>query len=216
MVLFCRTCLCKAQSELIINEIMPANVDMFVDPSFNFGGWIEVYNPTDETLTLRNCYISNDPERPRLHLIANVAASVPAHGFRTIWFDHLSKYAKSQIGFKLDCDGGTIYISDIKGNVLLSQSYPEAIPRVSYARTTDGGDEWGFTANPTPGSSNSKSSFATERLDAPVVSHPSQFFKSNFTVSVTIPTGCTLRYTNDGSTPTLTRGSRSTNGLFTV
>lgn len=216
LVLFGRTCLCKAQSELIINEIMPANVDVFVDPSFNFGGWIEVYNPTDETLTLRNCYISNDPERPRLHLIANVAASVPAHGFRTIWFDHLSKYAKSQIGFKLDCDGGTIYISDIRGNVLLSQSYPEAIPRVSYARTTDGGDEWGFTANPTPGSSNTKSSFATERLDAPDVSHPSMFFDSKFTATVTIPTGCTLRYTTDGSTPTLTHGSRSTNGMFTV
>ena len=216
VVLFCKAYYCKAQSELVINEIMSANVDMFVDPSFNFGGWIEIYNPTDEGLSLRNCYISNDPEHTRLHLINNAASYVPAHGYRTIWFDHLSQYAKTQVGFKLDGDGGTIYISDIKGNVLLSQSYPEAIPRVSYARTTDGGDEWGFTANPTPGSTNAKSNFATERLDAPVVSHPSSFFKTNFTAKVTIPTGCTLRYTTDGSTPTLTHGSRSTNGLFTV
>ena len=104
----------KAQSELVINEIMAANVDMFVDPSFNFGGWIEVYNPTDQALSLRNCYISNDPENLKLHLLSPSISYVPAHGFKTIWFDHLSQYAKTQIGFKLDCDGGTIYISDIK------------------------------------------------------------------------------------------------------
>ena len=206
----------KAQSELVINEIMAANVDMFVDPSFNFGGWIEVYNPTDQALSLRNCYISNDPENLKLHLLSPSISYVPAHGFKTIWFDHLSQYAKTQIGFKLDCDGGTIYISDIKGNLLFSQSYPEAISRVSYARTTDGGNDWSFTANPTPGSSNTKSSFAVERLEEPIISHPSSFFKNNFTATVTIPAGCTLRYTTDGSTPTLTNGSRSTTGSFNI
>ena len=48
IALFHLTCPIKAQSELIINEIMPANVDVFVDPSFNFGGWIEIYNLTDQ------------------------------------------------------------------------------------------------------------------------------------------------------------------------
>lgn len=31
---------------LVINEVMTANVDMFLSPSTNFDGWIELYNPT--------------------------------------------------------------------------------------------------------------------------------------------------------------------------
>ena len=32
-------------SKLVINEIMARNIDMMMDPSFNYGGWIELYNP---------------------------------------------------------------------------------------------------------------------------------------------------------------------------
>ena len=47
---------------LIINEIQSKNVDMFIDPSFNFGGWIELYNPTNEDIDLGGCYVSDDPD----------------------------------------------------------------------------------------------------------------------------------------------------------
>ena len=37
---------------LVINEIMPANVDMFLDPSFNYGSWIELYNYGDTDIDI--------------------------------------------------------------------------------------------------------------------------------------------------------------------
>ena len=32
----------KAQTGLVINEIMARNIDTMIDPSFNYGGWIEL------------------------------------------------------------------------------------------------------------------------------------------------------------------------------
>ena len=205
----------EGTSSLIINEIQTSNVDMFVDPSFNYGGWIEIYNPTDKPVTLIGLHVSDDPNNLKKFKLPLEVGGVPAKGFKNVWFDHYeTKY--SQVNFKLDFDGGVIYLSDNEGNLITSQDYPIAVPRTSYARTTDGGTSWGLTAEPTPARSNATSTFAVGRLEAPVVDKDAQLFNSPFTVSVNIPSGATLRYTVDGSTPTLDNGYTSQTGLFDV
>lgn len=205
----------EGTSSLIINEIQTSNVDMFVDPSFNYGGWIEIYNPTDKPVTLIGLHVSDDPNNLKKFKLPLEVGGVPAKGFKNVWFDHYeTKY--SQVNFKLDFDGGVIYLSDNEGNLITSQDYPIAVPRTSYARTTDGGTSWGLTAEPTPARSNATSTFAVGRLEAPVVDKDAQLFNSPFTVSVNIPSGATLRYTVDGSTPTLDNGYTSQTGLFNV
>ena len=88
--------------------------------------------------------------------------------------------------------------------------------RISYARKTDGGEEWGFTATPTPGTTNNNCDFATQQLDIPKVSHNDQIFTGNITVRIETPEGVTLRYTTDGTLPTLTNGMTSSTGRFVV
>ena len=201
---------------LIINEIQSSNIDMFVDPSFNYGAWVELYNPTDAPVSLRGLYISDDATNLTKHQLKH-AAALPAKGYCVIWFDHYHhKYAPTQVNFKLDFDGGTLYISNRQGEVIATQDFPMAIPRTSYARTTDGTGEWEYTAEPTPGKSNLSSSFSAERLEAPVVDTDGKLFTTPFTAKVSIPTGATLRYTTDGTTPTLTNGATSNNGRFSV
>ncbi len=201
---------------LVINEIQSANIDMYVDPSFNYGAWVELYNPTDKAVSLNGLYVSDDAANLTKHRLAQ-AGALPAGGYRVVWFDHHHyTYAPSQVGFKLDYDGGTIYISTPDGEVIASQDFPMAVPRTSYARIADGTGEWGRTAEPTPGKSNATSTFATERLEAPVVDTDAMLFTAPFTFTVAIPTGATLRYTTDGTTPTLTNGATSTDGKFSV
>ncbi len=201
---------------LIVNEIQSANIDMYVDPSFNYGAWVELYNPTDKAVSLNGLYISDDATNLTKHHLNHVGV-LPAGGYKVLWFDHHHyTYAPSQVNFKLDYDGGAVYLSDAEGNLIVSQEYPMAVPRTSYARTTDGTGEWGRTAEPTPGKSNATSTFATERLEAPAVDTDAMLFTAPFTFNVPIPKGATLRYTTDGTTPTLTNGATSTDGKFSV
>lgn len=209
--------------QVVFNEVMSANVDMFVDPSWNYGGFVELYNPTYKDVSIGTYWLSDDSQNLRMARIPISVGKVPARGFRVLWFDHKEtrkdigeNWENTQIDMKLDCDGDTIFLSDDAGNIIASQVYPQAVMRASYARTKDGDSTWGYTAMPTPGESNTQSSFATEQLTAPEVDQPGQLFYSPLEVNVTIPSGTTLRYTTDGSTPTLDNGETSTDGYFPV
>ena len=209
-------------SQLIINEIQVANIDCFIDPSYNYGGWVEFYNPTDSAIRLSGLYISDDVSNLKRYRISSSIGSIQAHRFKVIWFDHYdtgSKYSANayrQVDFKLNYDGGTLYISDSNGNLLFSQTYPPAIQRCSYARIVDGGDEWSYCSTPTPEDNNDGSDFADTQLAAPIVDVDSRSFKTSFSIHVTVPEGATLYYTTDGSTPTRENGIKKTSGTFIV
>ena len=207
-------------SSLVINEIQVTNIDQYIDPSFNYGGWIELYNPTNAEINLANMVVSD--HLGRSFTCPTNMGSVPAKGFKNLWFDHNSrdnKYSSQafkQVSFKLQYEGGEITLCDAEGNVLDSQSYPPAVQRASYARTTDGGSTWSMTGEPTPEASNNGSTFASVQLAMPVIDKDACVYTDPFTVRVTIPQGATLRYTTDGSTPTATTGKVSKDGVFNV
>lgn len=211
-------------SGLCINEVQVANIDRFLDPSNNYGGWIELYNPTDRVVsladaTLRHTDFDGVTETCRLSLSHGM---VPAGGYKVLWFDHNSQdgiyggASHLQIPFKLDPEGGDIALVRADGTVGPGLHYLPAIARCSYARQTDGGDQWGWTFAPTPGTSNQASTFATRRWDAPEVDTPSMVIDGRTNITVKIPAGATLRYTKDGSTPTASHGLTSVTGRFTV
>ena len=185
---------------LYFNELMAANVGEVMSPATNFDSWIELYNPGDEDVSLGGMYLSNDIENLKLWQIPASVGSVPAKGFKVVWLGS-NDIRSNQAPFKLDCDGGFIYLSDTDGTLIASQSYPIAISHTAYARTTDGGDQWGWTAYPTPEASNATAAFASQRLDPPTVSQGSTLFSNTINVKVDIPEGCTLMYTTDGSLP---------------
>ena len=185
---------------IVINELMASNAGSVMSPATNFDSWIELYNPTTETVNLSGMYLSDDANNLKLWQMPNNVGSVPAGGHLVVWLGS-NEIKRNQAPFKLDCDGGAIYLSDKNGELLTSLQYPEAKSRTAYARKTDGGEEWGWTSTPTPGETNATAVFASERLEAPEVDQDSQLFKGSLTVKVKIPEGATLMYTTDGSLP---------------
>ena len=199
---------------LIINEVMASNTGEVMSPAINFDSWIEVYNPGETAVNMGGMFLSVNPDNQYQWQMPSNIGSVPAKGFKVIWLGS-NEIKDNQAPFKLDCDGGTIFLSDKNGDLITKQNYPEAMSRTAYARKTDGGDEWGWTATPTPEATNTTAVFAKERLNAPVVNKGSQLFKSSLSIRVEIPEGTILRYTTDGSVPT-TSSSRSTTGQFSI
>ena len=199
---------------LVINEIQPANIDQIVDPSWNYGGWVELYNPGSTGVSLKGCWLSDDAGNlKKAHITQPMA--VPAKGYLNLWFDHHDKYCETQVNMKLDAEGGTIFLSDKNGKLIAKQAYPAAFSRCSYARKALSGDEWGWSSTPTPEYANDGMKYATKQMGAPVVDQPTQVFNASLQVCVNIPQGATLRFTTDGRTPTEYSDASAT-GLFTV
>ncbi len=200
---------------ICINEIMVGNYDQFVDPSWNYGAWVELFNRSGQEMDFKGCWVSDDPDSLMKYHITEPHV-LPPHGFLNLWFDHHDKYCPSQLRMSFDEDGGTFYLCDPYGHLILQADYPPAILRCSYARRTDGDNEWGYTGTPTPAATNGEQTLCSEQLAPPEVSHESCVFPQRLTITVTIPEGCTLRYTKDGSTPTKTHGTITRVGRFNL
>lgn len=201
--------------DIVFNEIQVANTDLIIDPSFNYGPWVEIYNPSSTGRNITGWYLSDDPGNLTKAKIKK-STVVPANGYKVLWFDNHSRYAPSMIDMKPNVEGGTLYLSNSQGELQLTLEYPAQIARTSWARTTDGGDTWSFAATPTPEKTNTTSKYSRERLAAPVISVPSQIFEGSLPFTIDIPEGCTLRFTTNGSTPTMSNGSTNTSGSMTT
>jgi len=201
---------------LVINEIMPANIDMFMDPSYNYGSWIELFNGTDTDINLAGYYLS-DSASTTICPLGNTSRIVKAGGFLTLWFGHKDDYCLQQLEYSLDSDGGDIILYNSNGRAISAATYPASPARISWARTSDGGSEWGYTGNPTPGKSNSGSQFASDQIPAPELSVESKLFTGSFSFTVNIPEGATLYYTENGSLPiSSNKAAKTSDGSFSV
>ena len=204
----------------IVTEICVANIDQTIDHSNNYGGWIELYNPTGKDIALDGWYVSDEASVPAKHKLSGCGV-LPPGAYRCVFFDHnaadgnFGADAARQVRFKLDRNGGTLYLSANGKDVDCSVTYPASVPRCSYARVDLMGNEWRYCGLPTPEAANA-GHYAETMLDLPLVDCDSRLFTSGFNVRVDIPSGTTLRYTLDGSTPTLANGKTSTDGRFSI
>ena len=123
---------------LVINELMASNLGTVMSPATNFDSWIELYNPTETAIELSGMYLSDNSENLKLWQMPTEMGSVPAHGYKVVWLGS-NNIKSDQAPFHLNCDGGTIYLSDTEGNMVTSMTYPKAMSRTAYARTSDGG-----------------------------------------------------------------------------
>ena len=194
------------EGSISLNEVVAANVDVMMSPAYNFDGWVELYNASDTPVTLGGCYLSDDAGNPKKWRLPDAFLDIPAKGFRQVWLGS-NDINSMQAPFKLDCEGGTLLLTNQKGEQIFSETYPQAIGRAAWARTMDGGDDWTWTSEPTPEASNAAATFASQQLEPPVVRSQGGFFRDAFTLNVTPPSGTTLRYTTDGTTPTQTNGA---------
>jgi len=194
-----------ASAQLKINEIMSNNVSAVLDDSYNYSMWVELYNYSSTTSYNQSSYFFTDNlSQPRKWKPASKL--IAPGGYSVLWFERDDRTGHSN--FKLDPDGGKLFVSNMFGQVLDSVVYPAQQRNVSYGRKIDGGNELVFFEQFSAGTSNNNKIFANERCAKPVFKLPGGFYAGTQDVSFVSPNpGDTIYYTINGSEPTLTNAN---------
>ena len=194
-----------AHSKVTINEFQSGNKSTIADPEFNeYSDWIELYNDSSAAVDLSGFYLTNklsDTTRWKFPAGTTIAAG----GYLIIWADDKST-GEHTVGlhtnFKLNTKSDEIAIFSNNKKMVDSYKFGVIQPDVSVGRKKNNTDVWALFNIPTPGLSNTSTSYMTQ-AQQPVMSVESGFYSTNQTVALSVPLQkATIRYTTNGTNPT--------------
>ena len=213
ITLFVATLFCGSASAqtLKINEIMQSNVETIMDDIHEFpDSWVELYNPSDQAVNLKDYQISNKNKVKKAWQLPD--KTVAAKGYVIIYCDKEGKEDnRLHADFRLESGKGcTVYLFT---NQEVVDSLPADMkkmpaPDIAFGRKTDGGEQWGYQLTATPGEANCGNICEAKHiLGAPVFSEQGRVSSTNSSVSLTLslpedaPEGAYIVYTTDGREP---------------
>lgn len=153
---------------LLINEFMADNASIIADEGGEFDDWIEIYNKGAEPVWLGDLYMSDKLDNPGKWKMPDYTLAPDA--FLIIWADDDLDQGSFHASFKLSKDGEAIGIfgsPDLGSNVIDSIIFGQQDEDISTGLIINGGSEWKFFENPTPGYSNESGAAIWEQKDLP-------------------------------------------------
>ena len=204
------TALSTQAQNLVINELMQSNIECIMDDMKEFpDSWVELYNPTDAAINLKDYKISNKNKVAKAWQLT--AQEVPAKGYVLIYCDKEEKGLHTSFRLESGKDGNLYLFKGDEAVDKLEKIAKMPAPDIAYGRKTDGSDEWGYQLTPTPGKANSGNICdGNQILGAPVFSETGRVVTGNATINLKLslpegaPEGAVIRYTKDGSEPKAT------------
>ncbi|MFK7807845.1 MAG: CotH kinase family protein [Saprospiraceae bacterium] len=190
--------------QVYINEFMASNASTITDEVGDFDDWVELYNAGNSSVNIGGMYLSDDLTNPTAWQIPTNNPSVttiPAGGYILLWFDKETVQGPLHIDAKLGSSGEDIVLTAANGTTTIdSYTFGVQLGDISEGRTTDGGSNFDFFAEPTPGATNNDSDPGAPMAPMPTVDNIGGFY--NNSITVTVSGEGELRYTTDGAKPT--------------
>lgn len=189
----------EVSAQIYINEFLASNTSVNVNPADNNNDdWIELYNAGNNTVDLKDYYLTDNLKNPtKWQITTNL--SISAHGYLLIWADGSGIGARAS--FKLAQEGEEIGLFDPNVTLVDSVSFVNELTDISHGRRTDGAAQWGYFSTPTPGSANNTRAYNGMVDNVPEFSLPGGLFDHAVQVNISTDLGGTIRYTTDGSEP---------------
>ena len=146
--------------DLVINEFMARNSMSFQDPAGEYDDWIEIYNPTAQSVDIAGMYLTDRLDNPRkwqVPLDVPAQTTLPPYGCLLIWADADADQAGLHADFKLSDEGEAIGLYDVAGTLVDSVAFGAQDADQSYGRYPDATETWRVFEEPTPGLPNQRS-----------------------------------------------------------
>ncbi|MCG9129009.1 CotH kinase family protein [Candidatus Poribacteria bacterium] len=106
---------------VVINELMAANSTSIVDPQGDYEDWIELYNASNETVSLSGMYLTDKLDNLTKWKFPDNSSILP-NGYIIVWLDEDGKADKGlHANFKLSRKGETVLLvdTDERGNKII-------------------------------------------------------------------------------------------------
>jgi hypothetical protein len=151
------------KGDLVINEFLADNGSTKADANGQFDDWIELFNNTNNTLSLRNLYMSDTYATPLKWKLPDSLVIAPK-GYLLVWADEDLTQPGIHAGFKLSASGEKIILSYADGYVVDSITFGPQGKDISFGRCTNGTGT--FKAfKPTFGSENCVTTVGSRNVD---------------------------------------------------
>ena len=203
------TAITALQAQVVINEFSAANWDADVDNHGEYEDWIELYNAGPTAVDLGGYFLSDRESNPDKYEIP-AGTTIAAGGYLRFWCSGRDIVEGTHIhtNFKITqtvVDEDVVF-TDPDGITIIDINYI-AEPNMtnhSWGRVPDGSDNWKILTNPSPGASNSGTSFGAYAVK-PDMEPNSGNYAGSVTVTITSPQpDVTIRYTTNCAWPTAT------------
>jgi hypothetical protein len=198
---FCIFAIQPVFSQLYINEVCPGNADLVFDEFGADPDWIEIYNASPVDVDLTGYFLTDDPLD--LFKWEFPGGTISANGFLKVFAsgnDLISTFLHTN--FTLAKSGETVILTTPGGSVVDFAQYPEMQVNHSYGRSPDGTGSLFIFSQITPGTSNTATPWPGYSA-APSFSLPAGFYSGLVSVAISTDSISEIRYTLDGSIPTV-------------
>jgi hypothetical protein len=125
------------KGDLVINEFMADNGTTKADANGQFDDWIELFNNTNNTLSLSNLHLSDTYTTPLKWKFPDSITIAPK-GYLIVWADEDLNQPGIHAGFKLSASGEKIILSYGNGYVVDSITFGSQVKDVSFLRCPNG------------------------------------------------------------------------------
>ena len=190
-------------TDIVITEVMASNGTWSGGHAYD---WVELYNRGKDTADLSGWYLSDSRKKPDKWAFPEGTRLKPG-SYLLVYCSGKTEEAQRPRDlifystFKLSAKGDQVVLTNRNGLQVDILEFPAQYGNISWGlASAQGTDTYGFFETATPGKKNADIVYPG-RARTPEFVTQGGFYDETVTVEASVPDGCILRYTTDGSTP---------------